>query len=389
MDGSNVEIYDSFDTMGLKKSILKGVYSYGFERPSAIQQRAIVPFINGKDIIAQAQSGTGKTGTFSISVLQLIDENIAETQAIILSPTRELAKQTYTVVKALATYTKITTREVIGGFRFVNNGKGEREKEINEHIIVGTPGKVLDDLYHKRILTNNLRVFVLDEADEMLSKGFIEQVQNIFKYLTRDTRIGLFSATLSPEILKLTEEFMDDPCKILVKNQELTLEGLRQFYVDVGDERDKYDTLCDLYSSFSVNQSIIYCNSKKKVNWLTAKLQENNFTVACIYGDLNQNERNKIIECFRKGEIRIIITTNLLSRGIDFSQLNLILCYDLCTDEETYLHRIGRTGRYGKKGIAISFITKNDYEQMKRIEKYYNTKIEELPLNFKSLLDFN
>jgi superfamily II DNA/RNA helicase len=377
------EVYDSFDNMGLKKSILKGIYSFGFEKPSAIQQRAIVPFLTGKDIIAQAQSGTGKTGTFSIGVLQMIDENIDGTQGIILSPTRELAKQTYNVIKSLSLYSKITIREVIGGFKSTNNNRNDN---INEHVIVGTPGKVLDDLIHNRILTNKLKIFVLDEADEMLSKGFMEQIEGIMRYLTRDTQIGLFSATLSPEILKITEDFMNDPIKILVKTQELTLEGLKQYYVYLNDDKDKYSVLCDLYSSFSVNQSIIYCNNRKKVSYLTNKMCENNFMVSCLYGEMPQQERNKIMDSFRNGDTRVLITTDVLSRGIDVQQVSLVINYDLPNDEISYLHRIGRTSRYGKKGIAISFITKYDTDMLKRIEKYYSTKVDELTNDFMNFL---
>jgi len=382
---TEIEVCESFDDMGLKKSILKGIYAYGFEKPSAIQKRAIIPFISRKDIIAQAQSGTGKTGTFSISVLQMINEEELNTQAIILSPTRELAKQTYNVIKILAQYTNITIKEIIGGIKS-NMYRNNSNNITNEHIIVGTPGKVLDDLYHNKINDKNLKVLVLDEADEMLSKGFTDQIKNIFKYISKDVSVGLFSATLSEEVLKITEKFMNDPVKILVKTQELTLEGLRQYYIDINDEKNKYDTLCDLYSSFSVTQSIIYCNTKKKVIYLTNKMRDNDFMVSCIYGEMLQEDRNKIMENFRNGETRVLITTDILSRGIDVNQVSLVINYDIPFEIETYLHRIGRTSRYGKKGVSISFVTNYDYDKLKQIEKYYATNIEELPMNISDIL---
>ena len=397
MTDNTTQTFSSFDEMDLKKSILRGIYAYGFEKPSAIQQRAIIPFTTGRDIIAQAQSGTGKTGTFSIGVLQMIDEDVKGTQAIILSPTRELARQTYNVIKGLSQYTKITIKEVIGGLRKFEGNSGSRfdrnnrnsqkdEDNTTEHIVVGTPGKVLDDLVKGRIDNKNLKIFVLDEADEMLSKGFSEQIENIFRYLSRNVQIGLFSATLPNEILKLTEEFMNDPFKILVKTDELTLEGLKQYYVDIGEERNKYETLCDLYGTFMVTQSIIYCNTKKKVHNLTSKMRDNNFMVSCLYGDMPQLERNKIMESFRSGETRVLITTDVLARGIDIQQISLVINYDLPLEVETYLHRIGRTSRYGKKGLAISLVTNQDYDLLKRIEKYYATQINELPSDIDKLI---
>lgn len=373
----------TFDEMGLDTAVLRGIYSYGFEKPSEIQKLAILPFISGRDIIAQAQSGTGKTGTFSIGILQLIDKKNEKTQAIILSPTRELAKQTYNVIRGLGSATKITIKELIGGIRSTSRNTSE---EHNEQIIVGTPGKILDELIRGKIKKEELKLLVLDEADEMLSKGFREQIQGIFKFLSKDVQIGLFSATISNEILDIADEFMNNPHKILIKNEGLTLEGIKQFYVYIELEKDKYNTLIDLFSSFSVTQSIIYCNTRKKVYNLTSRMRDNNFTVSCIYGDMPQIERNKVMESFRSGETRVLITTDILARGIDVQQVSLVINYDLPQEVETYIHRTGRTGRYGRIGVAISFVTKYDYGQLKYIEKYYSTIIEELPANITELI---
>jgi superfamily II DNA/RNA helicase len=374
---------NSFDDMNLKESILRGIYAYGFEKPSAIQQKAIIPMITGRDIIAQAQSGTGKTGTFSISVLQLVDENIENEQVLILSPTRELAKQTYNVITKLAYYTKITIKELIGGQpnpnRFTNPNK-------LCNIIVGTPGKVLDELSNKKIDCNTLKLIVLDEADEMLSKGFMEQIQKIFKYIPEESQVALFSATLSQEVLNLTTKFMNNPYKILVKNDELTLDGMKQFYVDVERETYKFQTLCDLYSSIAITQCIIYCNTKKKVIALSNKMKDNNFTVSYIYGDMQQIDRNKVIESFRIGETRVLIATDVIARGIDVQQVSLVINYDVPQEVETYIHRIGRTCRGSHKGVAITFCSHYDIEQLKYLEKFYGTQIDELPSNIGEIL---
>lgn len=375
------ELIDGFDKMGLKKELLHGIYNYGFENPTIIQQKAIVPMISGRDLIAQSQSGTGKTGTFSISTLQRIDEKIEDTQAIVLSPTRELAKQTYNVMKQLSTYTKITIREAIGGYR-----QFAQYKDSTAQVVVGTPGKVLDDLSRGKISHKDIKLFVLDEADEMLSKGFTEQIQKIFKYLTKDTQIVLFSATLPLEILDITRAFMNDPYKILVKTEELTLEGIKQYYVDVDRENCKFETLCDLYGTIAVTQCIIFCNTRKKVYQLTNRMLDNNFAVSSIYGDMTQQERNKILNNFRIGDTRVLITTDILARGIDVQQVSLVINYDLPNDVSTYIHRIGRSGRGGRTGVGISFVVYNDMQQLRHLERYYNTQIEALPENISDLL---
>lgn len=367
--------------MGLKKNILKGVYNYGFEKPTYIQQQAIIPFISGHDIIGQAQSGTGKTGTFLISVLNIIDEEKKYLQGVILAPTRELARQIKNVAVGISTFTKIEIREMIGG----TNTKNENYDGVQ--LIIGTPGKIFDELKKKKILFNQLKVFVMDEADEMLNKGFMDQIREIFHWIPKKTQIGLFSATLPNGIIEFMEKnIVNNPVKILVKNEELTLDGINQFYVEVEDDKSKYDTLCDLYGTIEVSQTIIYCNTRKRVEDLAYYLNKDNYTVSCIYGEMLQEERNKIMESFRSGEIRILITTDILSRGIDVQQVSLVINYDIPREEEKYIHRIGRSGRMGRKGVAISFVTFRDLNDMHRIEKFYSTMIQPLPANINQLL---
>ena len=375
----NVENYSTFSDMGLKPNLLKGLFSYGFEKPSNIQQKAIMPFVKGNDLIAQSQSGTGKTATFSIGVLQNINESNNYAQAIILAPTRELAKQIYEVVNELSKFTKIKTKLIIGGRR--HSKYTYQNLDENCHLIIGTPGRISDNLEKGRINNENLRMLVLDEADEMLSMGFRNQITMIFNKMPEKRQIGFFSATMPKEMLQITHMFMNHPKKILIKNEDLTLEGIKQFYIALEHENDKYDCMVDLYSTISVTMAIIYCNSKKKVEWLADLMREQNFEISCITGDMTEDERNHVMKQFRNGVTRVLITTDLLSRGIDVQQISLVLNYDIPFEKETYIHRIGRSGRYGRKGVAINFVTGKDYKQFKDIESFYDTKIDELPEN--------
>lgn len=370
-----------FDDMNLKNELLRGVFGYGFEEPSAIQQRAILPIIEAHDVLAQAQSGTGKTGTFSIAALQRIDSEIKSPQALILAPTRELALQIQKVVIALAFHMDVKVHACIGGTSFQEDAEGLRDAQI----VVGTPGRVFDNIQRRKFKTDNIKMFILDEADEMLSSGFKEQIYQIFTLLPPTTQVVLLSATMPNDVLEVTTKFMRNPVRILVKKDELTLEGIQQFYINVEEEQFKYDCLTDLYDSISVTQAVIFCNTRRKVEELTQKLKGDNFTVSSIYSDLPQQERDVIMKEFRSGSSRILISTDLLARGIDVQQVSLVINYDLPTNKENYIHRIGRGGRFGRKGVAINFVTNEDVGAMRELEKFYSTQIEELPANIAEL----
>jgi translation initiation factor 4A len=371
------EVHETFDDMQLKQKLLRGIYGYGFEKPSSIQQRAIVPCIKGYDVIAQAQSGTGKTATFAISLLQQIDQSVRATQSLVLAPTRELAQQIIKVVMALGDYLDISTHACIGG----TNVRTEIQRLQLERpqVIVGTPGRVYDMINRKAIDPETIRMFVLDEADEMLSRGFKDQIYDIFRELPGNIQVVLLSATMPDEVLDVTKRFMRNPVTILVKRDELTLEGIRQFYVNVEKEDWKLDTLCELYETLTIVQAVIFVNTRRKVDWLTDRLRSRDFIVSCMHGDMDQKERNVIMSEFRTGSSRVLITTDLLARGIDVQQVSLVINYDLPNQRETYIHRIGRSGRFGRKGVAINFVTHDDSRVLKDIEQYYQTKIEELP----------
>merc|ERR1712072_72473 len=373
----------TFDDMDLKEDLLRGIYAYGFEKPSTIQQRGIVPIVRGFDTIAQAQSGTGKTATFTIGVLERIELGQKQCQALILAPTRELANQSHKVVCSIGDYLNVVCHACIGGTKVADDIDMLRR---GVHIVVGTPGRVHDMIERRALDVRNVKLFILDEADEMLSRGFTDQIYDVFRKLPESVQVGLFSATMPDEVLEMTGKFMNDPKKILVKRDELTLEGIKQFYVAVEREEWKLDTLCDLYETLTITQAIIYCNARRKVDWLTEQLHSRDFTVSALHGDMDQKERELIMKEFRSGSSRVLITTDLLARGIDVQQVSLVINYDLPKDRENYIHRIGRSGRFGRKGVAINFIVQEDVRVLRDIEQFYNTQIEEMPMNVADLI---
>ena len=379
IEGNCHEVCESFDDMNLKDEVLRGIYGYGFEKPSMIQQRAIVPSLGGRDLIAQAQSGTGKTATFSISILQRIDVDLKSVQALVLAPTRELALQILKVMSSLGQYTKVVCHACIGGTNVREDARRLQDGGI--HVVIGTPGRVNDMIQRKHLNTRDLSIFVLDEADEMLSKGFKEQIYNVSRSIDCDFQTFLLSATMPDEVLEVTKSFMRDPVMILVKKEELTLEGIRQFYIDTEEESWKFDVLCDLYECLSISQAVIFVNRRRSVEWLTERLTEKNFTVSAIHGDMEQSTRDVIMREFRSGSSRVLIATDLLARGIDVQQVSLVINYELPMDRENYIHRIGRGGRFGRKGVAINFVSLKERTAMKEIEKFYGTVVEEMPTN--------
>lgn len=395
-----VAVMPTFESLGLKEDLLRGIYAYSkrttiliysfcvcvcldFEKPSAIQQRAILPISQGRDVIAQAQSGTGKTTTFSIGILQRIDPAVRETQALILAPTRELASQIQSVVAALGDYLNVQAHACIGGTKV---GEDVKRLDHGQHVVTGTPGRVFDMIRRQNLRTRAIRMLVLDEADEMLSLGFKEQLYDIYRYLPPQCQIVLVSATLPPEVLELTSRFMVEPVRILVKRDELTLEGIRQFFVAVEREEWKFDTLCDLYDTLTITQAVIFCNTRRKVDWLTEKMRQANFTVCAMHGDMPQKERDAIMGEFRGGLARVLITTDVWARGIDVQQVSLVINYDLPLKREAYLHRIGRSGRFGRRGVAINFVREEDVRELRELEQYYATQIDEMPMNVTELL---
>lgn len=383
---SKLKISPTFESMQLKKKLLHGIYSYGFEQPSAIQSRAITQIISGKDIIAQAQSGTGKTATFSIGMLQVCNFDKNELQALILSPTRELASQSNKVVENLGDMLNVKSFALVGGNK-INKSDLNKLQNNQIHVVSGTPGRVLDLVKRGTLIVKNCKMLVLDEADELLSEslGFKQQIYDIFTKLPKSCQVVVVSATMSKDIIEVTKKFMTDSVKILVKQDQISLEGIRQFYVNVEKEEWKFDTLCDIYDSLTITQCVIFCNTKRKVDWLSNKLLQSNFSVISMHGDMKQDERDKIMNEFRSGHSRVLISTDVWARGIDVQQVSLVINYDLPENMENYIHRIGRSGRFGRKGVAINFITKDDKQLLRQIEKFYKIKIKPMPANLEQL----
>jgi superfamily II DNA/RNA helicase len=377
---ANTEL-NSWDDLDCDMNLLRGIYAYGFEQPSSIQKRAIPSMLKNRDIIAQAQSGTGKTGAFTIGTLGQINIENKSIQGVILSPTRELSKQIFDVLSNIGKMMKDLRMQLLVGGTSI-------EEDVNElkkipHIIVGCPGRINDMLRRRKMNVKNVKVMVLDEADEMLSKGFKEQIYNIFYQLNEDAvQIALFSATLSNELLDMSRKLLREPEKILVKSEALTLEGISQYYVLLDDDKSKYLTLKDLYASINVSQCIIYCNSLKRVSELYENMRNEGYPVCCLHSEQEREERELSYKEFKSGKYRVLISTNITARGIDIQQVSTVINYDIPKDAHTYLHRIGRSGRWGRKGVGINFISNKDIKKLRDIEKYYNTQIDALPESF-------
>lgn len=375
----------TWESLNLTENLNRGIYRFGFEKPTPIQQLAILPIIQGRDIVAQAQSGTGKTGSFTIGALQRIDLESRTTQVLIIAPTFELVKQISGVVGSLGNAMEgLVIKTLVGGTSVSDDA---RDLQRNcPHIVIGTAGRVYDMICRRNLLTNSIKLFILDEADEMLSKGFKEQIYDIFKYFNDDVQVALFSATLPEDILTLSTKFMRDPLNITLKPEELTLECIQQFYVTMPDDSAKYEALKDLFSFLQLSQCIIYVNTVKRVEDLYNAMIADGFPVCCIHSAMDKPQREASLAKFRSGAFRVLVSSGVTARGIDVQQVSTVINFDMNRNIETYLHAIGRSGRFGRKGMAINFITKYDAEFMRKLEEHYKITIRELPADFASLI---
>jgi translation initiation factor 4A len=378
---STDNVINGWDELEIEPRILRGIFAYGFEKPSPIQQRAIKPVIEGRDVIAQAQSGTGKTATFTIGALQRINTSDSKTQVLILSPTRELSTQTSKVISNIGTFMDGLKVQTLFGGAAIEESSSFSNKNV-PHIICGCPGRVYDMMRSDRIGSKNIKLIILDEADEMLSSGFKEQVYNIFQFLNPEVQVCLFSATMPDGINNIIEKIMRNPVRISVKREQLTLEGISQYFIAVDDDRQKYATLKSIFSHITLSHTIIYCNSIKRVQDLYEAMCEDGFPVCRIHSNMDKSERDKAFIDFRNGHSRVLISSNVTARGIDIQQVNVVINFDLPKCVHTYLHRIGRSGRWGRKGVGINFITRRDVMQIRKIEEHYSTQINEMPADF-------
>ena len=376
---------ENFDNLNLNEKLLKGVYLHGFTQPSSIQIKGITSINTGKDCILQSQSGTGKTATYLLGVMNRLDINEKNCQAIIITPTRELADQVFNVACVLSKYTDYKIVKCVGGTD-INQSITELK---TASVVVGTIGRIFHMVTSKKINTHKLKLIVLDEADDLLFDGIPDKIQEVFDKSPIGLQVLLISATMCMNVFNFSKKFMHDPIKILLKNNEIIVDLISQFYIDIETEEFKFDTLLDLYNLISTSQVIIFCNTIRKVEWLEQSLKQNNFTITVIHSNMTQEQRDEVVKEFRDGKTRLLLTTDLLSRGIDIPQVNMVVNYDLPPNKETYVHRIGRCGRFDKKGVSITMIKSTDPYDIKtlnRMKYYYKMDIKEMPDNISTFL---
>jgi translation initiation factor 4A len=378
-----LRMYESFDDMGLSDELTRGVYSYGFENPSKIQKLAIVPMSKHTDILAQSQSGTGKTGAFTVGSLSIVDTSIKAPQVLVICPTRELAQQPERVAKALGNFMGLKVLSATGGNQLRNDISALK---AGAQFVVGTPGRIFDLIRRGDLTVDHIKYVILDEADQMLEDLFAEQIKAILdNKFPSSTHLALFSATMPQNVLEIAETYLSNPVRILLPPDEVTLDGIKQYYVGCDREDWKLPILLDLYQQITVNQALIYVNKRQKAEWLAKQLSAQGFTLEYIHGEMDVGERKKRMEDFRSGQVRVLISTDLLARGIDVQQVSLVVNYELPMQRENYVHRIGRSGRYGKKGVAINLVYGDEINTLKEIEKHYSTVVLELPEDLAAL----
>ena len=378
-----VKDYMGFDDMDLPMDLLRGIYAYGFEKPSEIQRKGIVPIAKGLDLIAQAQSGTGKTGTFTIGSLSRVDVAVKHVQVLCLVPTRELAQQIEIVASAIGNSMGIKTYAAMGKTPVRED---IRQLDRGVQFLVGTPGRIYDLMNRRAFTTEHMKVIIVDEADQMLEDRFREQLQCIFALgFPTCVRCALFSATMNDDVIEFAEKLLNNPVRILISPEEVNLKGIRQFRVDLDREDWKFEVLLDLYKNLNITQALIYCNKRQKAEWLAEKMTASGFPITCIHGDMEVRDRMDRMTAFRKGDTRVLISTDLLARGIDVQQVSLVINYELPTQIDNYIHRIGRSGRYGRKGTAINLLCNDDMRTMAELERHYKVSVGQLPQDLSEL----
>jgi translation initiation factor 4A len=372
--------------------LLAGIRGYGFDKPSQIQSKAIIPICRGEDLIAQAQAGSGKTAAFVIPSLALVNPKNIYPQVIILGNTRQLAGQIHNVMieigKKIIQNHNLKITLCVGGKTENNDTYTLLKEAYKSHILIGTSGKIIDlnetsiKKKYKHELLSDVSLIVLDEADALLKQEFIPQIKYILQHILHDAQICLFSATYPTEVLELTKKFMcvREPVKILVEKEKISVKAIKNFFVNVEYEKNKYDNLIDIYQKLNICQAVIFVNSIKKAEYLADMLQGSGHSVGVIHSDMDEKSKNLTLKNFRLSQTRILIGTDLISRGIDVQQVGIVINYDVPHDSDKYIHRVGRSGRFGRLGVAITFMTgtRDDIEKMKQIEYDYNIDFEEL-----------
>jgi len=380
----DVKLYKEFDEMNLPENLLRGIYAYGFEKPSAIQEKGIVPIAEGRDVLAQAQSGTGKTGTFVIGSLSRVDEAIKKPQVLVLVHVRELAQQIEKVAKALGTFMNLQVLCAVGGNPLRDD---IRQLEGGAQFIVGTPGRVFDLVNRNVLDRSEIRVLIMDEADQMLEDLFYKQVMCILeKGFPEKTRVALFSATMPEQVVEVANKILNDPVRVLIKPAAVRLEGIQQFFVPLDREDHKFECICDLYKNLNISQAVIFCNKRQKAEMLAERMTAQGYPVTCLHGELEKPERTRRMKQFIEGSTRVMVATDIIARGIDVQQISLVINYELPTNRENYVHRIGRAGRFGRKGTTINMLLPEEEGMMKDISEHYDMKVLPLPDSISNLV---
>jgi len=366
----------TFQDFGLEARILKAVTELGFEEPTPIQLKAIPIALSGRDLIGQAQTGTGKTAAFGLPLIQRINGASDKLSALILTPTRELAIQVAEELGKLSRYKGIRTLPIYGGQEI---GRQIRALRKHPHIVVGTPGRLLDHINRKTIRLDDVSFVVLDEADEMLDMGFLEDIQTILGHLPAERQTMLFSATMPPNIQKLAEQFLRDPEHVSVVPKQVTVPQIAQAYFEV-PERQKFEVLSRLLDMESPELAIVFGRTKRRVDELTEALQKRGYSADGLHGDLSQSQRDAVMRKFREGSIDVLVATDVAARGLDVTGVTHVINFDLPQDPESYVHRIGRTGRAGREGIAWTFVTPREIDHLRFIERVTRQRIPRKPL---------
>ncbi|ETA69364.1 MAG: ATP-dependent helicase DeaD [Methanolobus sp.] len=362
----------TFKDLHLSRNLEKAIEELGFEEPTPIQTQAIPFIMEGRDVIGQAQTGTGKTAAFGIPALEMVNPNSKKTQALVLCPTRELANQVAEELGKLAKYLNVKILPVYGGQNIDRQIKALRR---GVHIVIGTPGRVMDHIERKTLKLNGVDMIVLDEADEMLDMGFREDIETILSSVPDTRQTIFFSATMPKPIMRLTKQYQQNPTHVKTIHKVVTAPNMEQSYFEVKHHM-KPDVLCRMIDIYDVKSSLVFCNTKRMVDDLVTTLKARGYLADGLHGDMKQNQREKVMASFRNGEIETLVATDVAARGIDVENIEVVFNFDMPQDEESYVHRIGRTGRAGRQGIALTFVTAREIYKIKSIQKYTKTKIK-------------
>jgi len=365
---------ENFEDLPLTPEIMKGIEELGFSNLFPIQAQAIIPLLEGKDVIGQAQTGTGKTAAFGIPMVERINPNIKRVQGLVLAPTRELAIQVAERISRFSRYTKLKVLPVYGG-ESIN--KQIRALERGVHIVVGTPGRLIDHLRRGTLNLSSTKVVVLDEADRMLDMGFIDDINYILSRVPEDRQLSLFSATIDQSVMNVCHRYMKNPQKILVSKDEIALTQLNQYYMLV-NPRNKLEYLLDILKHNNMGKAIIFCNTRRGTDWLAHKLNRYGYDAKSLHGGFTQAQRDHVSNSFRNGKLKMLIATDVAARGLDIQGITHIINYDIPLDALVYFHRIGRTARMGNDGTAITLVGYGEMAELSKIKTLTKTNIEQL-----------